>query len=241
MNSRKPVYRSILLKLSGEALAGAEGRGLDVEICRTIAAEIVEAHAMGVQIGIVIGGGNIIRGASVNAIPRMTADTMGMLATVINSLALKEIIKEKGCRCRVLTAVAIEGAGEYFCGMQAREYLEQGEIVIIAGGTGSPFFTTDTAAALRAAEIGAEALLKATKVDGIYDCDPMNNPTAKKFSQLSYAEAISRKLGVMDATAFSFCMENKIPIIVFKLAESGNLRKCLEGGRVGSIITAGGA
>ena len=237
----KPIYNRILLKRSGEALAGTAGQGLDVATCRTIAAQIAEAHAMGVQIGIVVGGGNFMRGASVSDLPRVTADGMGMLATVINSLALMEFIKEKGCRCRVLTAVAIEGAGEYFSGMQAREYLEQGEIVIIAGGTGNPFFTTDTAAALRAAEIGAEALLKATKVDGIYDSDPMKNPAAKRFSRLSHAEALSRRLGVMDATAFSFCMENKIPIIVFKLAENGNLRRCLEGEQVGSIITAGGA
>ncbi len=241
MESPTPAYRRILLKLSGEALGGEAGRVLDIVTCRAIAAEIVEAHALGVQIGIVIGGGNIMRGASVGEIPRTTADSMGMLATVINSLALNEFIRELGCRSRVLTAVAIEGAGEYFTGMLAREYLDRGEIVIIAGGTGNPFFTTDTAAALRAAEIGAEVLLKATKVDGIYDSDPMKNPQAVKFSRLSPGEALARKLGVMDATAFSFCMENKIPIIVFKLAEKGNLGRCLRGEQVGSIITAGGA
>ena len=240
MEIPKPIYRRILLKLSGEALAGVAGHGLDVNVCRAIAAEIAGVQAMGVQIGIVIGGGNIMRGASAREIPRVTADTIGMLATVINSLAFQEFIKEKGCRCRVMTAVSINGIGEYFDSSKAREYLEQGEIVIIAGGTGSPFFTTDSAAALRAAEIGAEALLKATKVDGIYDSDPIKNPAAIKFSRLTHAEALSRQLGVMDAIAFSFCMENKIPIIVLKLVESGNLRKCLEGGQVGSIITAGG-
>jgi uridylate kinase len=241
VDAPKPAWRRILLKLSGEALAGAASRGLDVEVCRAIAAEIVDVRAMGVQIGIVIGGGNFMRGASVYAIPRVTADTMGMLATVMNSLALAEFIKELGSPCRVMTAVGIEGAGEYFSGMQARDYLDKGDIVIIAGGTGNPFFTTDTAAALRAAEIGADVLLKATKVDGIYDSDPMKNPDAVKFPRLTHAEALSRRLGVMDATAFSFCMENKIPIIVFKMAQAGNLRTCLGGGQVGSIITAGGA
>ena len=239
MNTATPAFRRILLKLSGEALAGDSGRVLDPAVCRATAAEIAEIHALGVEIGIVIGGGNIMRGATAGDIPRVNADTMGMLATVINSLAFCEYIRQQGCKCRVLTAVAIQGAGEYFTAEAARAAIEQGEIVIIAGGTGNPFFTTDTAAALRCAEIGGEALLKATKVDGVYDSDPVKNPGAKKFDRLSYADALGRNLRVMDSTAFSFCMENKIPIIVFKLADKGNLRKVLEGSKVGSIITGG--
>jgi uridylate kinase len=165
---------------------------------------------------------------------------MGMLATVINSLALRKFLEQAGCSACVLTAVSVQGAGEYFTADKAQEYLAEGSVVIIAGGTGNPFFTTDTAAALRCAEIGADALLKATKVDGIYDSDPVKNRSARKYDRITHAEAFSRKLRIMDATAFSFCSENNIPIIVFKLAETGNLRKCIEGKRVGSIVTTGG-
>jgi uridylate kinase len=234
-------YRRILLKLSGEALAAGKGFGIDPEFCRSIAAEIAVAAKSGVGIGIVIGGGNMMRGAQMAEIPRTTADTMGMLATVMNSLALQSFLDEAGCRTHFMTAVTIEGAGERFVADKARRYLSQNEVVLIAGGTGNPFFTTDTAAALRAAEIGAEVLLKATKVDGIYDSDPMTNDKAVKFQQITHADALARNLRVMDATAFSFCSENNIPIIVFKLSEAGNLRKCLEGIPVGSIVITGGA
>jgi uridylate kinase len=233
-------FHRILLKLSGEALAGKAGHGIDPEICRGISLEIAEIRLRGVETGIVIGGGNFMRGASTVAIERVTADTMGMLATVMNSLALAHFLEQAGCPCRVLTAVAIEGAGEYYTPARAREYLAEGNVVIIAGGTGNPFFTTDTAAALRCAEIGAEVLFKATKVDGIYDSDPMNNPKARKLKRLTHAEALRLNLRVMDATAFSFCMENNIQIMVFKLLEKGNLRKNIEGKETGSIVTTGG-
>jgi uridylate kinase len=233
-------YRRILLKLSGEALAGSAGYGLDASVCRQIAREIAEVRALGVEIGVVIGGGNIMRGASVKDINRVPADTMGMLATVINSLALQSFLETAGCAARVLTAVSIESAGERFTAGKARDYLSQGTVVIVAGGTGNPFFTTDTAAALRCAEIGAEVLFKATKVDGIYDSDPMKNAAARKIERLTHADALARKLKVMDATAFSFCMENNIPIVVFKLLEPGNLRACVEGRPIGSIVTTGG-
>ena len=255
MKNKTLKYRRILLKLSGEALAGAAGHGLDSAVCSRIAREIADVRARGAEIGIVIGGGNFLRGAqasvqtsvqtsvqpSARGLSRVTADTMGMLATVINSLALQSYLEQAGCTARVLTAVSVQGAGEYFSAEKAREYLAEGITVIIAGGTGNPFFTTDTAAALRCAEIGAEVLLKATKVDGVYDRDPVKNPgSARKFERITHAEALSRKLQIMDTTAFSFCMENNIPIIVFKLAETGNLRKCIEGRKIGSIVSTGG-
>lgn len=236
----KTKYKRILLKLSGEALAGQARFGLDPAVCLSIAREIAEISKKGVELGIVIGGGNYMRGASAKELPRVTADTMGMLATVINSLALKSFLTQAGCPAAVLTAVDIEGVGEYFSSDTAEQHFSKGDVVIIAGGTGSPFFTTDTAAALRCAEIGAEVLVKATKVDGIYSSDPVKDPGAKKYATLTHAEALSKKLKVMDATAFSFCSENNIPIIVLKLLEAGNLRKCIEGRPVGSIVTTGG-
>jgi uridylate kinase len=233
-------FRRVLLKLSGEALAGTAGHGIDPAICRQIAKEIAGVSNKETQIGIVIGGGNFMRGATTVAIERVVADTMGMLATVMNSLALANFLEEAGCPVKVLTAVAIEGAGDVYTPGRAREHLANGTVVIIAGGTGNPFFTTDTAAALRCAEIGAEILLKATKVDGIYDSDPMKNPQARKFERITHAEALERNLRIMDATAFSFCMENSIPIMVFKLLEKGNLRKSILGQKTGSIVTTGG-
>jgi uridylate kinase len=234
------MYRRILLKLSGEVLAGAQKHGIDPDITGSIAEEIAEVHAAGVQVGIVIGGGNMLRGATTKGVSRVAGDTMGMLATVINSIALAESLGQSGVPVRVLTAVHIDRAGEFYTASYARQLLESGTVVVIAGGTGNPFFTTDTAAALRCAEIEADVLLKATKVDGIYDSDPVKNPAAVKFATISHAEALSRQLKVMDATAFSFCRENDIPIIIFKLLERGNLRKCIEGDNVGSIIKTGG-
>lgn len=233
-------YRRVLLKLSGEILAGAARTGIDPDITGSVADEIAQVSASGVQMGIVVGGGNIMRGAAAGGVSRVAGDTMGMLATVINSIALAESLTARKVAARVLTAVRIDRAGEYFTPSRAVRLLESGTVVIIAGGTGNPFFTTDTAAALRCAEIGADVLLKATKVDGIYDSDPVQNPKAIRFAAISHAEALSRKLKVMDATAFSFCSENDIPIIIFRLLERGNLRRCIEGETIGSVVKTGG-
>lgn len=233
-------YKRILLKLSGEALAGEKGFGISSSVVTKIAKEIAEIHKKGIEIGIVIGGGNILRGATTEGVSRVAGDTMGMLATVINSLAMKEYLQSNGVNSKILTAVNIDSAGEFFTTQKANESFKKREIVIIAGGTGNPFFTTDTAAALRCAEIGADVLMKATKVDGIYDSDPVKNPSAIRYEHISHSEAIEKGLKVMDETAFSFCRENNIPIIIFKLTEDGNLRKCIEGQPVGSIITTGG-
>lgn len=233
-------YKRILLKLSGEALAGSRGFGIDPSIAGQIAEDISDIHADGVQIGVVLGGGNMIRGASAQGVSRVAGDTMGMLATVINSIAFKEFLESKNIPAKVLNAVRIDRAGEYYTPELAHEYLNKGIVVILSGGTGNPFFTTDTAAALRCAEINAEVLLKATKVDGIYDCDPVKNPDAIRFEAISHADALARGLKVMDATAFSFCQENSIEIIVFKLLEKGNLRRCVEGNPIGSIVKTGG-
>jgi len=235
----KPQYKRILLKLSGEALAGGKGFGIDPFITGQIADEIVQVHKAGVQIGIVIGGGNFLRGATAEGISRVTGDSMGMLATVINSLGLKEYLIKRGCPAQVLTAVRVEGVGELFTQEKAIGYLDKNHVVIIGGGTGNPFVPTDTAAALRCAEIGAEVILKATKVDGVYDSDPMKNPGAVRFDHITHKEALSRDLKVMDSTAFSFCMENSIPIIIFKLMEKGNLCRCIEGLPAGSIVKTG--
>jgi uridylate kinase len=229
-------YKRVLLKLSGEALAGRQGFGVDNGVMSKIAAEVAAAASGGVQTAIVIGGGNFIRGAGAEGVSRVAGDAMGMLATVINSIAFAEQLKSRGAEARVLTAVRLDRAGEYYTPERAVEILESGAVALIGGGTGSPFFTTDTAAALRCAEIGAEAILKATKVDGVYDSDPMKNPTAKRFETITHAEALRLKLGVMDATAFSFCMEQRIPIIVFKLLEDGNLARCLMGEPVGTVV-----
>lgn len=237
----KPVYQRILLKLSGEALAGERGYGIDGGVCARIAAEIRDVRAMGVQLGIVIGGGNIFRGVSKAAegMSRTAADSVGMLATVINSLMFREYLVQAGVPSLVLSANAIEKTAEVFTSDRAVQSLEGGTTVIIAGGTGNPFFTTDTAAALRCAEIGAQALLKATKVDGIYDSDPVKNPAARKFDTITHQDALNRNLKVMDATAFSFCMENSLPIIVFKLLQPGALRQCVEGVPTGTLVTKG--
>jgi uridylate kinase len=230
-------YKRVLLKLSGEALAGERGFGVDPAVIAKIAGEVAEVAKSGVQTAIIIGGGNIIRGAAAEGVSRVAGDAMGMLATVINSIAFAERLISCGVKARVLTAVRLDRAGEYYTPERAVELLEEGETVLIGGGTGSPFFTTDTAAALRCAEIGAEAILKATKVDGVYDSDPMKNKGAKRFDTITHAEALSKNLKVMDATAFSFCMEQDIPIIVFKLLEDGNLGKCVFGDeRVGTVV-----
>jgi uridylate kinase len=235
----KPIYKRVLLKLSGEALIGAKPSGFDPAVINQIADEIKEIHAAGVEIGIVIGGGNIFRGAAAEDLERAAGDTIGMLATTINSLVIKEYLVKRGVDARVLSAVDMPKVAELFTQERALAHLDKNRIVIMAAGTGNPYFTTDTAAVLRCLEIKAEAILKATKVDGVYDRDPAKDPSAVKFASITHAEALQKNLKIMDATAFSLCKEHSLPIIVFKLLERGNLRKCIEGLPVGTIVKKG--
>jgi uridylate kinase len=232
----RPVYKRVLLKLSGEALAGGSSSVFDISVIDRIASEIKEIHDSGVEIGIVIGGGNIFRGATADGIQRAEGDTIGMLATAINSLVMREHLEKLDVDARVLSAIDIPKAAEFFTRGAALAHLAKKRVVIIAGGTGNPFFTTDTAAALRCLEIGAEVFLKATKVDGIYDKDPVVHRDAKKFTSISHEDALEKNLKIMDATAFSLCREHGLPIIVFKLLEPGNLRKCIEGAAIGTVV-----
>ena len=235
-----PAYRRIVLKLSGEALAGRQGYGIDPEILGRIAGELREVVELGVQVAVVIGGGNIFRGlaASAGGMERATGDYMGMLATVINAMALQDAVEKQGVATRVLSAIEMRAVAEPYIRRRAMRHLEKGRVVVFAAGTGNPFFTTDTAGALRAVEIGADAILKATKVDGIYTADPLRDPTAVKLSRVSYIEALSRGLAVMDTTAISLCMDNKLPIVVFDLTRPGNVRRIVMGEPVGSVISA---
>jgi len=232
-------YRRVLLKISGEALAGRQGYGIEPETINRIAEEIREVVEMGVQLAIVIGGGNIFRGiaASAGGMDRATGDYMGMLATVINALALQDAIEKAGVAVRVLSAIEMRAVAEPYIRRRAMRHLEKGRVVVFAAGTGNPFFTTDTAGALRAVEIGAEALLKASRVDGIYTADPLKDPTAVKLARVGYIEALNRGLEVMDTTAISLCMDNKLPIVVFDLTTRGNIRRIVAGEAVGSIVT----
>ena len=238
--SAKPVYRRILVKLSGEALGGQAGSGICPEAVQNMARQIGEVRELGIEVVVVIGGGNIFRGlaGSERGIERATGDYMGMLATVINSLALQDALEKLGIGTRVQSAIAMPQVAESFIRRRALRHLEKGRVVIFGGGTGNPYFSTDTAAALRANEIGAEVILKATKVDGIYNCDPKKNPKAKRYSQISYWEALQKQLAVMDSTAFSMCMDNKMPIIVFDLFKPHNLRRVVMGEKVGTLVTA---
>jgi len=231
-------YKRILLKLSGEALAGEDKYGIKPEVVRYIAEEIKGVHGLGLQIAIVIGGGNIFRGlaASNQGMERSAADYMGMLATVINALALQDALEKLVVPTRVQTAIEMREVAEPFIRRRAIRHLEKGRVVIFAGGTGNPYFTTDTAAALRAAEIGAEVIFKATKVDGVYSADPLKDPEAVKFEELSYLEVLSKRLEVMDSTAISLCMNNRFPIIVFNLYEKGRLKQLSFGERVGTVV-----
>jgi uridylate kinase len=231
-------YRRILLKLSGEALGGAEGKGIDFPSLERIADEVSAARELGVSIGVVIGGGNLIRGTQVkdDSISRVTADHMGMLGTVINSLAMQSVLENKGCQTRVMSAVDMPKFAEPYIRRRALRHLDKGRVVIMAAGTGNPYFSTDTAAALRAIEIGAEILLKGTKVDGVYNADPKKDKTAKKYKALSFSQVLADKLAVMDLTAVSLCMENKLPIIVFDLNKSGTLKKIIQGEQLGTIV-----
>jgi uridylate kinase len=238
--SRRPAYRRIVLKLSGEALAGSQGYGLDPSMLVRIGAEVREVTRLGVQIAIVIGGGNIFRGvaASAGGMERATADYMGMLATVINALALQDALEKAGCQTRVLSAIEMRAVAEPYIRRRAIRHLEKGRVVIFAAGTGNPFFTTDTAGALRAVEIGADVIMKATKVDGIYSADPAREANAERLPTVTYIEVLNRRLEVMDTTAISLCMDNKLPIVVFDLTRPGNIARIVCGEPVGSIVTS---
>jgi uridylate kinase len=240
--SGRPAYRRIVLKLSGEALAGSQGYGIDPPMLERVAAEVREVAALGVQVAIVIGGGNIFRGiaASAGGMDRATADYMGMLATVINALALQDSLEKVGLQTRVLSAIEMRAVAEPYIRRRAMRHLEKGRVVIFAAGTGNPFFTTDTAGALRAVEIGADAIMKATKVDGVYSADPKRDKNAQRLERLTYIEVLNRGLQVMDAAAISLCMDNKLPIIVFDLTRSGNIKRIVLGEPVGSIVSSGG-
>src|SRR6184192_1198468 len=235
----EPKYRRILLKLSGEALGGESGVGICPEAIHDMARQVGEVRQLGVEIVIVVGGGNIYRGlsGSERGIERATGDYMGMLATVINALALQDALEKLGVATRVQSAITMAQIAEAFTRRRAVRHLEKGRVVIFGGGTGNPYFSTDTAAALRANEIGAEVILKATKVDGIYDSDPKKNPKAKRFAEISYSDALMKRLKVMDSTAFSMCMDNKMPIIVFDLFKAHNLRRVVLGEKVGTLVT----
>jgi uridylate kinase len=235
----EPAFHRVLLKLSGEALMGAQGFGIDPLTTARIAQEVEEVRELGVEVAIVVGGGNFIRGvaASESGIDRVVADNMGMLATVINGLALQDALEKRDCYTRVTTAIEMREVAEPFIRRRAIRHLEKGRVVIFAGGTGNPYFSTDTAAALRAMEIKAEVILKATKVDGVYDADPEKDPHAKMFSRVNYLEVLSRGLKVMDTTAISMCMDNSLPIIIFNLNVPGNLKRVILGEKVGSLVT----
>jgi uridylate kinase len=238
----KPRYRRVLLKLSGEALLGGGAWGIDHAVLDGICRQVVAARALGVEVALVIGGGNIMRGsieARREGVDRATADYMGMLATVINALALQNALEHHGAFTRVMSAIEMHQVAESYIRRRAVRHLEKGRTVIFAAGTGNPYFTTDTAAALRAMEIGADVLIKATKVDGVYDADPVRNPGAVRFSELTYLEVLRRRLAVMDTTAISLCMDNNLPIVVFNLHKSGNLLRLLKGGRVGTLVHGG--
>ncbi len=236
----QPKYRRILLKLSGEALGGENGNSICPEAVHDMAQQIAEVREMGVEVVVVVGGGNIFRGqaGSERGIERATGDYMGMLATVINALALQDALEKIGIATRVQSAIAMAQIAEIFIRRRAVRHLEKGRVVIFGGGTGNPYFSTDTAAALRANEIGAEVILKATKVDGIYDSDPKKNPKAKRYTKITYLEALQQQLKVMDSTAFSLCMDNKMPIVVFDFFQPHNLKRVVTGEPVGTLVTS---
>jgi len=233
-----PAYRRALLKISGEALAGARGVGLDYQVVESLAQQIKEAHAQGVHLALVVGGGNIVRGtaASAEGLDRVSADYMGMLATVINALAMQDILERIGVQTRVLTAIRMESLAEPYIRRRAVRHLEKGRLVIFAGGTGNPFFSTDTAAVLRALEMEADVILKATSVDGVYTGDPKTDKSAKFLPELSFQDAIVNGYAVMDANAFGLCKENKLPIVVFNINQPGAIGRVLAGERVGTIV-----
>ncbi|MEY4617299.1 MAG: hypothetical protein RJB66_2259 [Pseudomonadota bacterium] len=232
------AFKRILLKLSGEALAGQQGHGINTDTIKQIAEEVAEAHRSGAEIGIVIGGGNIFRGvaASAGGMDRASSDYMGMLATCINALALQDALEKQDVPTRVQSAIEMAEIAEPYIRRKAIRHLEKGRVVIFAAGTGNPYFTTDTAAALRAAEIGAEVIMKATKVDGIYDKDPIKHPEAKMYDELTYIEVLNMGLKVMDSTAVSLCMDNKLPILTFNLMTHGNILRAVKGESIGTLV-----
>ena len=238
-SSPTPTYKRVLLKLSGEALMGDQQFGVDPAVATRIAHDVGEIQALGVETAIVIGGGNIFRGlaASTRGMDRATADYMGMLATVINALALQDALEQQNVITRVVTAIEMRAVAEPFIRRRAIRHLEKGRVVIFAAGTGNPYFTTDTAAALRAMEIKAEVILKGTKVDGVYTADPMLDATATKYQAISYLQVLERQLKVMDATAISLCMDNKLPIVVFNLREAGSIRRVVLGEPIGTTVS----
>src|SRR5512143_3996377 len=232
-------YKRVLLKLSGEALMGSQLYGIDPQVVETVAREVMEVYKKGVQLAVVIGGGNIYRGvaASATGMERSSADYMGMLATVLNALALQNSLEKKGVATRVLSAIEMKELAEPYIRRRAMRHLEKKRVVIFAAGTGNPYFTTDTAAALRAMEIGAEVILKATKVDGVYSADPVKDKSATKYDELTYLEVLQKRLKVMDATAISLCMDNDLPIIVFNLNVPGNIKKIVMGETIGTLVS----
>ncbi len=235
-------YHRVLLKLSGEALLGDEAAGISATVLGSFAGQIEEVHALGVELAVVVGGGNIFRGAggSSEGLDRVTGDHMGMLATLINSLAVQDVLERRGIATRVLSALDMRQVAEPFIRRRAIRHLEKGRVVILAAGTGNPYFTTDTAAALRALEVKAEVLLKATRVDGVYSADPAKDPSAKFLRHVSYLDVLSRGLKVMDTTAVSLCMDNGLPIVVFNVVHSGNFRRIVLGEEIGSLVSGRG-
>ena len=236
--AKRPPYRRVLLKMSGEALAGSTGFGIDPAVLARLAAEIREVYAAGCELALVIGGGNIFRGmaGAGKGIERATGDYMGMLATVINSLAFQDVLEKLGVPTRVLSAIGMQQVAEPYIRRRATRHLEKGRVVIFAAGTGNPFFTTDTAASLRAMEIGAEVIFKATRVDGVYSADPNKDPTATRFDELTYMDVLRRGLKVMDSTAISLCMDNDLPILVFNMLDSGSILRAVAGERIGTLV-----
>ena len=237
--NKKPIYKRILLKLSGEAMQGAKGHGIDAEICVSLAKQVKEIWKAGVKVALVVGGGNIFRGqveCEKFDLNRSVADYMGMLATVLNGLALQNALEHVGVSTRVLTAIDMHAIAEPYIRRRAMRHLEKNRVVIFVAGTGNPYFTTDTAAALRAKEIGAEVILKATKVDGVYSADPVKDKKAKKFTSLKFIDVLNKNLKVMDATAISMCMDNNLPIVVFNLTKTGNIKKAVFGEKIGTTV-----
>ncbi len=237
--SDAPKYKRVLLKLSGEALMGNKGFGIDPDVALAVADEVAEVHALGVELGVVIGGGNIFRGIRADALDmdRVTADHMGMLATVINSLALQDALEKRGLETRVLSAIEIHQVAEPLIRRRAIRHIEKGRLVIFAAGTGNPYFSTDTAAALRAMEIHAEILMKGTKVSGLYTADPETDPGAERIDRITYLKVLEQRLRVMDATAITTCMDNNLPVLIFNLRKQGNMIKAVLGEQIGSLIS----
>jgi len=235
----KAAYRRILIKLSGGQLAGESGFGISPAVIARIAGELRDVHELGLQLCVVIGGGNVIRGidAAEQGLDRTSADYMGMLASIINALALQDVLEKAGLATRVLSALEMRSVAEPYIRRRAVRHLEKGRVVVFAGGTGNPYFSTDTAAALRAMEIGAQVIMKGTKVDGIYDADPVKNPSAKKYQTISFLSILNQNLKVMDATAISLCMDNNLPLIVFNLKEQGNFKRVATGEAIGTLVT----